>query len=87
VWELPHSFERQLYLIVRDETIIGADPERNLREALFREGALRLREAKALTADCFDNVPAVARDQFLQLMQALPDTAGITRIDFATVLG
>jgi hypothetical protein len=46
---------------------------------VFRERTLRLREARALTIGQLLDVPEVARERFLQLMQALPDTAGITR--------
>jgi hypothetical protein len=79
VLELPHPFERQLYLIIRDDTIVRADPERKLIHAVFRERTLRLREARALSLGQLLDVPKVARERFLQLLQALPDTAGITK--------
>eukprot|EP00953_Heterococcus_sp_UTEX-ZZ885_P011433 6617-Heterococcus_DN1.PRE.1 len=75
VLELPHPFERQLFLIIRDDTVVRADPERKLIHAVFRERTLRLREARALTIGQLLDVPEVARERFLQLMQALPDTA------------
>jgi hypothetical protein len=62
--DLPHPFERQLCLIIRDDTIVGADPERELIGAIFGNNTLRLRAAKALDVECLRDVPAVARERF-----------------------
>jgi hypothetical protein len=37
VLELPHPFERQLFLIIRDDTVVRADPERKLMQCFARE--------------------------------------------------
>jgi hypothetical protein len=64
--ELLPTLERQLYLITRDETILRADPEGKLREALMRYNKLRLKSAKGMTrARCFGAVPGEARERFL----------------------
>jgi hypothetical protein len=58
--------------------IRAADPDEHLHRALCMNGMHRLRRAKALTVEspCFQAVPAAARDRFLHLLQAVPDTAG-----------
>jgi hypothetical protein len=46
--DLPPTLERQLHLITRDETILRADPEGKLRDALLRHNKRRLKVARAM---------------------------------------
>jgi hypothetical protein len=77
--ELPATAERQLYLITRDETIMKTDPESKLHDAFLLHNKCRLRAAKAMKRECLYDVPFDARERFLQLLQAVPHTAGITK--------
>eukprot|EP00953_Heterococcus_sp_UTEX-ZZ885_P018599 10385-Heterococcus_DN1.PRE.3 len=75
--ELPPRIERSLYLVLMGTGIRAADPDEHLHRALCMNGMHRLHRAKAQTVEspCFQTVPAAARDRFLHLLQAVPDTA------------
>jgi hypothetical protein len=70
--EFPPAFERQLYLIMRDEQIRAADPESILERALNSTKVYRLQAAKLLTADSpvLERVPCAARARFIELLSA-----------------
>jgi hypothetical protein len=80
--EKPPGIERPLYLICCDRIIREADPTESLFEALVYNNLSRLTVAKTLTAEsqCLQHVPVVARERFLELVNATPTTAGITII-------
>jgi hypothetical protein len=76
-----YQFERQLYLILRDEQIRAADPQCLLERALDNAEVHRLQAAKVLTADSpvLKSVPRAARDRFIELLNATPSEAGMQR--------
>jgi hypothetical protein len=66
--EFPPDFERQLYLILRDEQIRAADPHSLLERALKSADVCRLQAAKLLKADSpvLARVSSAARARFLK---------------------
>jgi hypothetical protein len=77
-FEMPPCVERPLYLICCDSTIREADPTESLYKALVHNNFCRLTAAKTLTAEskCLQRVPVIARERFLELLEATPITAG-----------
>jgi hypothetical protein len=77
--EQPPALERTLYLILHDKTLQQADPTNTLERVILFNILFRLRAARALTttSDELQDVPEAARNRFFELMNALPDTAGM----------
>jgi hypothetical protein len=75
--ERPPAVERALYMILHDSTLRQADRAETLKQVLMRSRC-RLRAARDLTttSPCLQEVPEAARNRFVELMNALPDTAG-----------
>jgi hypothetical protein len=78
LFEMPPNVERPLYLICCDSVIREADPTESLYNALVHNNLCRLAAAKTLIAEsqCLQQVPAIARERFLELLGATPCTAG-----------
>jgi hypothetical protein len=75
---MPPSIERPLHLICSDSVIREADPTESLYKVLASKGFNTFAAAKTLTAESqhLQNVAAVARERFLNLLKATPTTAG-----------
>jgi hypothetical protein len=78
--ELPPLISRSLYIILQDQDLRDADPQRVLPPQLYKHKQSRLSNAKLLTheSECLQGVPSQAVDRFLELVALYDIPEGTT---------